>query len=120
MGWHGKVATASFGGSTFVSILGWTCNLTQATADSTGASATKSGRTRTTGFLAGSATVQTLQGATQGATRGESATLILKRNASKVAYTGTAICTNIENGQDEASNATTNYTFTWTGAVADS
>ena len=120
MGWHGKNSTASFGASTFVNILGWTSNLTVQNADGTGASATKSGRTKSLGFLGGTATVTTLQGATQAATNGGSGTLILKRNASVTAYTGNAKCTNIENGQDESGNATTTYSFKWNGAVTNS
>jgi hypothetical protein len=120
MGWHGKTSTASFGAATFVNILGWTCSLAVQSADGTGASATKSGREKTLGFIGGTATVTTLQGATQAATNGGSGTLILKRSASVTAYTGTAQCTNIENGQDKSGNATVTYSFKWTGAVANS
>jgi hypothetical protein len=118
--YHGKTATASYGGTTFLEMLGWTCDLTAATADSTAVHASNTGRTRNAGFNAGTATVQCYQGDTQTAQIGQSATLVLKRNASTIAYTGTAICTNIENGADKAGNVTVNYSFKWTGTVANS
>jgi hypothetical protein len=120
MSWHGKIATATFGGNPFSNILGWSCTLNAGTADSTAAHATLNNRTRTVGFKSGTATVSTYQNSTQNATIGEEATLVLKRKSDVTAYTGEARCTNIENGQDKNGNATTNYSFVWQGAVTNS
>lgn len=122
--YHGKNCAATFTDS-FLNILGWSYTLTAQTADSTGASPAADqtpSRTREVGFFAGTATVTTLQDATQAAKidldGAEVDTLVLKRTAaiSALSCVG-AICTNIENGQDKAGNATTNYTFSLSGVI---
>ena len=124
--YHGKNCAATFDSTTFLNILGWSYTLNAGTADSTGASAAADqtpSRTREVGIFSGTATVTTLQDATQNAKidldGAESATLVLKRTAAITALTGTAICTGIENGQDKNGNATANYTFELTGVQAD-
>jgi hypothetical protein len=115
---HGKASTATFDSTEFLNIVSWSYTLNAASADSTGMHATLSGRTRSVGFNSGTATVSTYQDATQNATIGESAVLSLERTAAQNAVAGTAICTGISNGQDKNGNATTDYTFEFTGAVA--
>ena len=114
---HGKSATALFDVNTFPNIVNWSYTLNAGTADSTGMNATNSGRTRTSGFKSGTASVSTYQDSAQNATIGQQAELTLKRNSSVVACTGPAICTNISNGTDKAGNATADYSFEFTGTV---
>ena len=114
---HGKAATATFDAADFANILSWSYTLNAGTADSTAMHATLSGKTRSVGTFSGTATVSTYQNSTQNATIGESAILILKRTSAISAISVTALCTGIENGQDKAGNATTNYTFEFTGIV---
>lgn len=116
--YHGKTAAASYGGSDIEEMIGWSYDLAIGTADSTAAHATNKNRTRVGNFKSGTATVNTYaNGTSQAAAIGQTATLLLKRNASNTAVSGSAICTSIEDGAVKDGVLTTNYNFTFTGTI---
>lgn len=117
--YHGKTAAASFG-SAIEEMIGWSYDLTAATADSTAAHVSNKGRERVVGFFSGTATVNTFaNGSSQAATIGQSEELELERVSGTTAVKGQAICTSIEDGAVKDGVLTTNYNFTFTGVVAD-
>ena len=115
---HGKQLHASAGGA-ITNPTEWSITLTAATADSTAAHASNTGRTRLAGFKGATATITAKADLGTEVVNGASVAMVLGRTATigDGQYTGTAICTGYEFGVDANDVEIVTYSFVFETAV---
>jgi hypothetical protein len=115
---HGKQLHATAGVS-ITNPTEWSISMTAATADSTAAHATNTGRTRLAGLNGATATITAKADAGTEVAIGATVAMILGRSATigDGQYTGTAICTGYELGVDVNDVDIITYSFVFTTAV---
>jgi hypothetical protein len=122
--YHGKSSEAYFGSAAIENFLGWSVNLSADAAESSVVDSTDIGKTRETGHLTGTATVNCRLPGDRTITEGSVGTLELLRTGANAdggyaSAANGAMCISVEAGADMGDVETLNYTFQFTGEVSN-